>query len=193
MSSRPISSRMPSFRSRLNRVAEARAPYEAERPEVSVLPDWKQHFRLPMAIFAAMIVGALAVLAVRYARLQYMGGGFAGQNPDVTMAIDVGAAFAIAFILFALARKSGLLLAAGHLVGVFAMIGFMHNVAHTAPQLFASIYSAPWTTEIASASEPGSLYFRGGYITVMQEAEEVIEVEEPEETEIALPRVIRLQ
>ena len=198
MSAGPISRRMPSFKSRLNRVEQARAPYEAAKPQVDVLPDWKQHFRLPVAIFAALAVGALAVLAVRFGRMQYMGGGFAGENPDVTMAIDVGAAFVLAFLLFLVSRMSGVFTAAGHLVGVFLMVGFMHNVAHKSPEVFSAIFSKPWTTEIALASEPGSLYFRGDYITVMPEVEDVVEAEaadaaEEEPEEEVLPRVIRLQ
>lgn len=196
MSAGPISRRLTSFKSRLNRVEAARAPYEESKTHVDVLPDWKRHFRLPVAIFSAVVIGALAVLAVRFGRMQYMGGGFAGENPDVTMAIDIGAAFTIAFVLFLISRMSGLFTAVGHLVGVFVMVGFMHNVAHKSPDAFSSIFSTPWTAEIAAASEPGSLYFRGDYITVMPEAEEVVEAEvviEEEPEEEALPRVIRLQ
>ncbi len=191
----PISRHITSFKSRLNRVEAARAPYEEGKQPVEVLPDWKQHFRIPVAIMAAVAIGALAVLAVRFGRMQYMGGGFAGDNPDVTMAIDIGAAFALAFLLFLVSRFSGLFTVVGNLVGVFAMVGFMHNAAHKSPEFFSSIFSGPWTTEIAMASEPGSLYFRGDYITVMPEAEEIeaeaAAEEEPEEE--ALPRVIRLQ
>ena len=42
-----------SFQDRLNRVAERRAPIEAARPQVDVLPDWKQNIRYPASLVGA--------------------------------------------------------------------------------------------------------------------------------------------
>lgn len=188
----PISAARPirSFQSRLNRVAEQRAPHEAAKTEVSVIPDWKQNFRYPAALIGAALFGALSVFLARYARFHVMGGSFAGDDPDFTMMIDAGIAFVCAFALFALMRFEGKDFKAAQTFGIIAMIAVMHNFVHAAPGAFSSLFSKQWTAEIVAYSEPGSLYFRGNYFKVIADEETVAEADQEEPAE---PRIIRLQ
>ena len=95
------------FQERLNRVAEARAPIDAAKPQVAVIPDWKENLKYPAAIVGSALVGMLAVFVARYVRFHIMGGSLAGDDADITMLIDGGIGAACGFLLFAMLRFEG--------------------------------------------------------------------------------------
>ncbi len=176
------------FQSRLNRVAKQRAPIDAAKPQVDLLPDWKANFKQPMTIVAAVLVGMQAVLVARLLRFHLMGGTLAGDNPDIAMIIDVGVAIAFSFPIIFFLNLRGHKFKAAQVAGIVLMFGVMHNFVHAAPGVFGLLFSEEWTEDIVTYSEPGSVYVRGNYITVLPSGEDV--ADEPKKPE--LPKVRRL-
>jgi len=175
------------FQSRLNRVAENRAPIEAAKPQVELLPDWKAKFKLPVTLVAAVLLGMLAVFIARAARFHVMGGVQTGVNPGFNMIIVAGVAIICAVLILRLLNIKGYASSAAPAVGVFAMIGLMHNFVHAAPGAFELFFSKEWTDDVISYSEPGSIYFGGNYFNVLNSLEDI--AGDPEEQE--LPKVRR--
>lgn len=176
------------FQSRLNRMAEQRAPTDAAKPQVDLLPDWKANIRYPAAIVASALVGMLAVFVARLVRYHIMGGTLAGDDPDFTMIIDGSIAVACSFLLFGMLKFKGKEFKVAQTVGIIAMIGLMHNFVHAAPSAFGLLFSTEWADDIVSYSEPGSVYFRGFYFVVIPSGDDV--ADEPQKRE--LPKVRRL-
>jgi|GEM_PF-1941020 len=190
MSSPQTGSPDSSFQNRLNRVAEKRAPIEAAKPEVAVLPDWKESIKHPSAIVGAALVGMLAVFVARYARYHLMGGSLAGDDADITMMIDGAIGVACSFVLFSALRFKGAEYKAAQTFGIFAMIMIMHNFVHAAPRVFNTVFSPQWTQEVIAMTEPNSILFRGATFVLYEEkvsAEAASEEEAP-----ALPKVRRM-
>ncbi len=173
MSSPPTGTPNNAFQDRLNRVAEARAPIEAAKPEVSVIPDWKENFRYPGAIVGSALVGMLAVFVARYVRFQLLGGSLAGDDADITMIIDAGIGGACGFLLFAMLRFEGKEFKAAQTFGIFAMIMVMHNFVHYMPGVFNAVFSEEWTEEVIAYTEPNSILFRGVSFVVTEPANDV--------------------
>lgn len=173
MSSPPTGTPNNAFQDRLNRVAEARAPIEAAKPEISVIPDWKENFKYPGAIVGSAIVGMLAVFVARYVRFQLLGGSLAGDDADITMMIDAGIGAACGFLLFAMLRFEGKEFKAAQTFGIFAMIMVMHNFVHYMPGVFSTVFSEEWTDEVIAYTEPNSILFRGVSFVMVEPASEV--------------------
>lgn len=159
------------FKERLARVADVNAPEEDAAP-VSVLPDMKSRFSGKFALFFALAVGALAVLIVRVGRFHYSGEAMIGGNPDITLAMETGAALVVSFVLFALLPYKGVQYKFVQFGGVFLMISMMHNAVHSVPGLFNAMFSPEWTTAVTEQTEPNSLYLRGEVIPFVKEPEE---------------------
>lgn len=174
-----------SFHDRLNRVAEHRAPSDAAKGPVSVLPDWKSRFSGKFGLAIALIVGALAVLVVRVVSYHYLGTAMVSENADKTLAMETGAALALSFVLFTLLPFKGPQYKMMQLAGVLLTISMMHNAVHSAPGLFAAMFSPEWAAEVTSVTEPNSLYLRGEVIHFVK-PEPVVEEEKP------LPKVRRV-
>ncbi len=184
-----------SFQSRLNRVAEARAPLDASSTEVSALPDWKRHLIEPFRALCAILVGGLAVFVARAARHHIFGGTFGGADPNMALLIDAGLALVLAVLIcFALNFRSAMSMV-GQFVGVAAMVLGMHNAAHFAPGAFSTVYSPAWTQEIVAASEPGSVLLRDTFVNLASGTDEdtAEDAEEGVSEEPVKPRIIRLQ
>lgn len=161
------------FQNRLNRVAEARAPIDAAKPEVSAIPDWRENLKYPGAIVGSAVVGMLAVIVARYVRFQMLGGSLAGDDADITMAIDAGIGAACGFLLFAMLRFDGKEFKAAQTFGIFAMIMVMHNLVHYMPGVFSAVFSEEWTEEVIAYTEPNSILFRGVSFVLTEPASEV--------------------
>ena len=168
-----------SFQSRLNRVAAVRAPIEAAKPEISVLPDWKQNIKYPAAIVGAALLGILAVFIARYVRFHMTGGTLAGDDPDITMMIDGGIAAACSFALFSMLRFSGAEFKAAQTFGIAAMVMTMHNAVHAAPEVFDVVFSEEWTDEVIAYTEPKSILFRGVSFVLSDDSPEAAESSAP--------------
>ena len=171
MSSPPTGSPDSNFQARLNRLAEARAPIEAARPEVAVVPDWKENIKYPAALVGAFLVGMLAVFFARYARFHLMGGTLAGEDADITMVIDAAIGGACSFMLFAILRFRGKEFKAAQTFGIFAMIMVMHNFVHMAPGAFNAVFSKKWTDDVIAYTEPNSILFRGASFVLYEDTE----------------------
>lgn len=172
------------FQSRLNRVAEARAPHEANRPQIDVLPDWRENARGPAGIGAAIATGILAVVIVRVARFHITGVALVSDSPDITLAVETGAALLLSFMIFLLLPWKGIQYRFLQFGGVALMALTMHNMVHSAPGLFSLAFSSAWTDRVLAETEPGSMYVRGQSIPfagkINDEAEEDAEAAKPE-------------
>ena len=173
MSSPPTGTPNGNFQDRLNRVAKARAPIEANKVVVPVIPDWKENFKYPAAIVGAAIVGMLAVLISRYVRFQLLGGSLAGEDADITMMIDFAIAGACSFALFGMMRFSGPEFKAAQTVGIAIMVMGMHNLVHAVPSVFNLTFSPQWTEDVVAYTEPNSILFRGNSFVLIEPTSEV--------------------
>ena len=201
------------FQDRLNRMQERRAPIEAARPQVDVLPDWKENVRYPATLVGMALLGMLTVFISRFVRFHLLGGTLAGEAPDITMMIDAGLAAVAGFVIYTavgLSMRNGNRAERGSIfslnglgdnpvkaalvVGIAIMIGTMHNMVHKVPSAFSLIFSDEWTEDVLTYSEPGSIYFRGNYFVVLPQGEETAteEAEPAEEEKKSLPKVRRL-
>ncbi|MBT8460767.1 MAG: hypothetical protein KJN60_13945 [Boseongicola sp.] len=201
------------FQDRLNRMQERRAPIEAARPKVDVLPDWKANIRYPATLVGMAFLGMFAVFFARFVRFHLLGGTLAGDAPDITMMIDAGIAAVAGVMIYAAVGLSmrdanraergsmfsldGLSdnpVKAALVVGIAIMIGTMHNMVHSMPSAFNLLFSEEWTEDIVTYSEPGSIYFRGNYFVVLPQSEATAadEAESGEGEKKALPKVRRL-
>lgn len=185
MSSPQSGSPDSSFQARLNKVAERRAPIDASKPEVPVIPDWKENFKYPAALVGSFFVGMLAVFIARYARFHLMGGSLAGEDADIAMLLDGGIAAACSFALFSMLRFHDAQFKAAQSFGVAAMVLFMHNFVHLSPGVFGAIFSDEWAEEVVAATEPNSILFRGASFVLYTPKEETAE-------KAPLPKVRRI-
>ena len=154
------------FQDRLNRVAERRAPHEAARPQIDVLPDWKENARGPAGIAAALLAGILAVVIVRLARFHVMGVALVSDSPDITLAVEMGASLLLSFLIFLFLPWKGIQYRFLQFGGVALMTLTMHNIVHSSPGLFRLAFSPDWTDRVLAQTEPGSMYVRGHSIPV---------------------------
>lgn len=176
------------FQDRLNRVAERRAPHEAERPEIEVLPDWRENAHGPAGIAAAIVTGILAVVIVRIARFHVMGVALVSDSPDMTLAIEAAASLLLSFMIFLLLPWKGIQYRFLQFAGVALTALTMHNAVHSAPGLFRLAFSPEWTDRVLAQTEPGSMYVRGHSVPFAGKIKE----EEPEPEAPALPRRIQI-
>lgn len=188
MSSPPSAGPNRGFQSRLNRVAEKRAPFEAAKPDIAVLPDWKENVAGKAGMLVAVLVGVLAVLLVRIVAYHAIGTAMVSDTPDLTLAAETAAALVLAIILFRLTSYRGVKYNFANFAGVVLMISMMHNAVHAVPVAFSAAFSSDWTAEVMQVTEPNSLYLRGKVIPFSPK-EDVAEDPEPEKV---VPKVRRM-
>lgn len=155
------------FQSRLNRVAERRAPFEAAKPDVELLPDWKANFKRPANLATAVLIGMLAVLIARVARFHLMGGQSSGEFTNLTVIFDGGIALVFALLTFRILKMNDRAFKSALAGGVIAMVVLMHNFVHAAPGVFGLMFSKEWSDNVIADSEPGSIYLLSTYMAVM--------------------------
>ena len=171
------------FLSRLNRVADARAPFEEGKKPVNVLPDWKRDVAARSGLPVALLVGMLAVLLVRIGEYHYIGMAMITETPNFTIVMETACATMLSFLLFLFLPFKGIRYRLAQVAGVVVAISMMHNAVHAAPSLFSLVFSPDWTARVTAATEPNTVYFRG----------EVIPLEFASQEEKVLPRVLRLE
>ncbi|MEO0918705.1 MAG: hypothetical protein AAFY31_17295, partial [Pseudomonadota bacterium] len=130
-----------SFHSRVNRVADARAPHDERKPEVSVLPDWKRDVARRLSPLIALVTGMGAVLAVRIAQFHINGSALVSDDPGMTMAIEAGVALLLSVIVMLLMPFQSALTKLGYLAGIAIALVAMHNAVHTVPLVFSLLFS----------------------------------------------------
>ena len=167
MSSPSKAARGRGFQSRLNRVAELRAPLEAAKPEVELLPDWKAKFKRPMSLATAVLIGMLAVFIARVGRFHLMGGLPSGEFTNFTVIFDGGLALVFSLLAFRVLKMNDRAFKSAFAGGVVAMVVLMHNFVHAAPGVFGLLFSKEWSANVVAYSEPGSIYLLSTYMAVM--------------------------
>ena len=161
MSSPQSASPDSNFQNRLNRVAERRAPMDANRPQIDVLPDWKANIRKPASLAIAFVLGIVAVFVVRIASYHITGSALIGESPDMVMVVETLASLVLAGVAVTLMRLKGFQYHLLHFAGVVLKISTMHNMVHSSPGLFGLVFSSEWTADVTARTEPGSFYLRG--------------------------------
>lgn len=187
MSSPSKPARGRGFQSRLNRVAERRAPFEAAKPDVELLPDWKANFKRPVNLATAVLIGMLAVLAARVARFHLMGGLTSGEFTNVTVVFDGGIALVFSLLMLRILKSNDRAFKSALAGGVVAMVVLMHNFVHAAPGVFGLLFSKEWSNNVIAYSEPGSIYVVSTYMAVMPS--DAVDASEPGNQ--VLPKVRR--
>lgn len=172
MSGPSSSSPDKTFQNRLNRVAERRAPYEASRPEVAVLPDWKSEVAAKLGIPLALFVGLLSIVLVRIGNFHVTGTAMVSDTPDMTLGIEFVGAMVLATVLFLALPYKGFQYKLFQFVGVALGALAMHNAVHAMPSAFSAAFSPDWTARVISETAPKSLYLRGEVIPLIPEKEE---------------------
>ncbi len=190
MSSPPSSTPNSAFQQRLNRVAERRAPIEAELPEIDVLPDWKENAAGPASYVTAILVGALSVVLFRIVRFHFFGQALISDSPDLTLALETGGALILSFVVFFLLPWKGTKYKFVQFAGVILVATTMHNMVHKAPGLFGLAFSPAWAEAVIAATDPGSLYVRGQSVPFIGRIEEEVAEVVPETP--ALPKLIEI-
>lgn len=175
------------FKARLDRVADARGPADAARPQIDVLPDWRDAVSGKTGVLVAFLVGALSVFAVRIAAFHYHGIAMVSDTPDLTLAMETTAALILGFLVLRFTAHRGAKFYFAQFVGVVLMATMMHNLVHVAPKTFSLAFSPEWTARVQQATELNSVYVRGTAIPLSP-----VEKVEEEEPEKVLPKVRRM-
>ena len=171
MSGAPSAGPNEGFRERLNRVAEVREPQDIAKQPVDVLPNWKATFVGPAGIGLALLMGMLSVVAVRAAFFHFNGAAMIGENPNMMMAMEAGAALLVSFIVFFVFPFKGAMYNFLQFLGVVVMISMMHNLVHKAPGVFSLAFSPEWTQTVTTVTEPNSFFVRGQSVPFIKEPE----------------------
>ena len=140
------------------RVQAQAATAQAERGS---RPDWVSNLGYPASILGACILGLITVVMSRYVMFHLNGVPDPNADPDMTMLIDGGLAFGIAFVLrsaFHLTTKEHLL---AKTVGIWIALTCMHNLVHAYPTAWAYAFSPEWVAGTTDMTEPSSFFFRG--------------------------------
>ena len=170
MSGAPASGPDEKFQDRVNRVGDG-AP---ARPVVSVLPDWRTPFIIPLGIALAILTGMIAVIAVRVGMFHVTGSAMVSDSPNVTMAIEALTALFSSLLFFYIFPFRGAQYNFFQFVGVVIMISMMHNLVHKAPSVFALAFSPEWTQVVTTVTEPNSFYVRGQSVPFIPESNEKV-------------------
>lgn len=176
------------FQARLGRVAEKHAPIAAAKPQIDVLPDWRDNVRKPAGFAIAALLGLVAVVIVRLVRFHAFGGSLIGDNADLTMAVDLVAAGALSFVLFKITSYRGYPFFLTQMAGVIAMLIGMQNMVHSNPGLFSLAFSPAWTDDVIATTEPGTMLVRGQSMYLSEPEEDLAEAE----AQKVLPTVRRM-
>ncbi len=108
-------------------------------------------------IVSGFLIGATAVLVVRYARFRLTGSALAGPDADLLLATDVVLAMTLAIMLRGVVRLRGRIHGVAKFMGVATMALAMHNLVFLAPGAFSRTFSPEWVDEVLSTTQEFSL------------------------------------
>ena len=120
----------------------------------------------PMGFIGSLFLGAVCLMAARYARWHYLGIREGGAEADVLMAVDFGLAAMAVFFFGALVRHTSFRHMVAQAAGIGAMLVSMHNLIWAFPEEFAQVYSTDYVQEVRDLTAPQSIYLRGQTITL---------------------------
>ncbi len=120
----------------------------------------------PIMVILAFLVGVAANVAARLVEFRMNGLPTAADNIDVQMAINFGVALMIASVLGTVFRIGIRDFVMVRLMGIAAGVLGLHNVVHAYPQYFEQVFSTIWVSHITTATEAGSIVWRGVSIAI---------------------------
>lgn len=126
-------------------------------------PPKTEGLRHTLSFVAAMLAGALGILAARYVRYQYFGlaDGAEGAMADGLMVMDLIFGCIAAMMVKVLFRMGGKEFIVFQTAGALAALTLMHNLVWMYPEPFAEVFGPEWVEYTQSTTEPASVYFRG--------------------------------
>jgi hypothetical protein len=118
----------------------------------------------PLGLFGvagSALFGAVALGMALYLRFAITGQAGPLDNTDLTMAINGGAALAIALFCGSLVKMPMVKYTAAAILGVVAGLVGYHNLVHVYPGQFATMFSPVWVEQVVTATPAHSIIWRG--------------------------------
>lgn len=128
--------------------------------------DTIRNLGYPIMVILAFLVGVAANLTARLVDFLMNGLPTAADNIDLQMAIDFGIALMVSSVLGAVFRIGIRDFVMVRLMGIAAGVLGLHNVVHAYPHYFEKIFSTIWVSHITTATEAGSIVWRGVSIAI---------------------------
>lgn len=120
-----------------------------------------------MQMLSSLFLGVACVMAARYLRFHIVGIEDLQANAQVLMAIDIGIAAILAFVVGAVIKHTKLPHMAFQVAGIGMMLVSMHNLVWLLPEETALIYSDAYVQQVQSLTTPQSIYFNGATIAAL--------------------------
>lgn len=116
-----------------------------------------------MALMLAILLGGLAMIAARYARIEVL---LLADVGHVTLLIELAMASIAAFIVGAIIGQKTLRHMACQVAGAAFLAVAMHNAVWAFPDEIASVTGQAFVDQIRAVTEPQSLYLAGTTYTI---------------------------
>ncbi len=113
------------------------------------------------SILLSLILGAGCIVGARYIRFELVGIEELGTDPTSLLAMDVGLAAVIVFVLGGILKHKSLRHMTAQVAGIFALAVSMHNLVWMLPSESAEIFSSAYVTQVQQQTEPMSIYLNG--------------------------------
>jgi uncharacterized membrane protein (UPF0136 family) len=120
-----------------------------------------------MSVFFVIAVGlgALAFGIATWIRFQLMGQGAGVPDPMTEMAIQAGAALAVAFIIARAVPFRARMLKIVMAISAVCTMFVYHNAVHIFPDTFAQVFSQSWVDLVRATTKPLSIVWQGRSFT----------------------------
>jgi hypothetical protein len=125
------------------------------------LADTFRNVGYPVTVLVAFLIGVAANVTARFVDFWLNGLPTASDNIDMQMAMDFGIALVVSSVLgmfFRIGIRDFVMM---RLMGIGAGMLMLHNVVHTYPQHFETVFSPIWVSHVVSSTEAGSIVWCG--------------------------------
>lgn len=145
-------------------VRNSRKELRRARREAAAVKIPREKIR-PVVFLTALVLGAAAVVAVRYGRAEWLTDMFpaalAGEKAGMTMLSDFGAALFLCLVIKVVLGARSRQFVAAQTIGAAVMVLAMHNLVHAAPDLWQMAFPQSWVNEVVATTEPHSILITG--------------------------------
>lgn len=164
-----LMSRVATASMKAQEAAEAEKKRMRNSGQVSAIPDWRENIKYPMTFVKAALLGMMGAFFGKYVAITMLSGSDTSEFNMMGYYMELGVAFAAAVMVKEIFRIEGEHLRKAQLVGVFFMVGMVHNFAFWTPALFEKVYSPEWVERTQERAVANSFMFRGDYYVFSQE------------------------
>ena len=120
-----------------------------------------------MQLFCSLLLGIFCVVAARYLRFHIVGIEDLQANAQVLMAMDIGIAAILAFVVGAVLRHTKGSHMLFQVAGIAVMLVGMHNLVWLMPEEAALLFSDNYVQQVQALTTPQSIYFNGETIAAL--------------------------